>query len=144
MGQSPSWLVNASTWGLMLTGYVVDEQFDNKPAALFKHLITRLGEPVIRTAILQAMKLMGRQFVLGRTLEDAFKHSRSDSSYTFDMLGEAALTQADAERFIIMLLLPWGNVQRIALVSLLNYRHCIRAMSVPSGSEFSKNWETSC
>jgi len=45
------------------------------------------------------MKLMGHQFVLGRTLEDAFKHSRSDSSYTFDMLGEAALTQADAERF---------------------------------------------
>jgi len=99
LGQSPSWLVNASTWGLMLTGYVVDEQFDNKPAPLFKHLISRLGEPVIRTAIMQAMKLMGRQFVLGRTLEDAFKHSRSDSSYTFDMLGEAALTQADAERF---------------------------------------------
>ncbi|MEN8217110.1 MAG: bifunctional proline dehydrogenase/L-glutamate gamma-semialdehyde dehydrogenase PutA [Pseudomonadota bacterium] len=99
LGQSPSWLVNASTWGLMLTGYVVDEQFDNKPAPLFKHLISRLGEPVIRTAILQAMKLMGRQFVLGRTLEDAFKHSRSDSSYTFDMLGEAALTQADADRF---------------------------------------------
>jgi RHH-type proline utilization regulon transcriptional repressor/proline dehydrogenase/delta 1-pyrroline-5-carboxylate dehydrogenase len=101
LGQSPSWLVNASTWGLMLTGYVVklDKQFDNKPAALFKHLISRLGEPVIRTAIMQAMKLMGRQFVLGRTLDEAFKHSRSDSSYTFDMLGEAALTQADADRF---------------------------------------------
>lgn len=101
LGQSSSWLVNASTWGLMLTGYVVklDEQLENKPDHLFNHLITSFGEPVIRTAIMQAMKFMGSQFILGRTLEEAFNHRSPNVSYTFDMLGEAALTQADADHY---------------------------------------------
>ncbi len=101
LGRSSSSLVNASTWALMLTGKVLAEGGDGLAATL-RGAIRRLGEPVIRTAVGQAMREMGRQFVLGETIEDAIRRGRKQVargySYSYDMLGEAALTAADAAR----------------------------------------------
>ena len=104
-GKSESMLVNASTWGLMLTGKIVDvdQDGDGKPDTMLGGLIAKFGEPIIRQAMNQAMKLMGRQFVLGRSIKEAIKRgSKSiDKGYThsFDMLGEAAFTAADAKKY---------------------------------------------
>jgi RHH-type proline utilization regulon transcriptional repressor/proline dehydrogenase/delta 1-pyrroline-5-carboxylate dehydrogenase len=104
-GQSDSLLVNASTWGLMLTGRMVNLSEDTKRdvGGAFKRLIGRAGEPVIRLAVRQAMRIMGHQFVMGRTIEEALKRSRKGENaayrYSFDMLGEAAFTQKDADRY---------------------------------------------
>src|SRR6478609_11910874 len=78
MGQSESVLVNASTWGLMLTGHLVDLADDTKRDVhnAFKRLVGRLGEPVIRLAVRQAMRIMGHQFVMGRTIGEALSRSR--------------------------------------------------------------------
>ena len=106
VGQSESVLVNASTWGLMLTGHLVDLADDTKRDVhgAFKRLIGRAGEPVIRLAVRQAMKIMGHQFVLGRTIGEALARSRKGDGahyrYSYDMLGEAALTAADAARYL--------------------------------------------
>ena len=106
MGESDSVLVNASTWGLMLTGKLVqinDLTRADVPGA-FKRLIGRVGEPVIRLAVRQAMKIMGHQFVMGRTIGEALARSRkgdnADYRYSFDMLGEGALTMKDAQRYL--------------------------------------------
>ena len=102
LGHSSSSLVNASTWALMLTGKVLDE---DKPGlvGVLKGAVKRLGEPVIRTAVGRAMKEMGAQFVLGQTIEEATKRGKKNVSkgytYSYDMLGEAALTQKDADAF---------------------------------------------
>ena len=106
VGRSESTLVNASTWGLMLTGKVVklDRRLEGPPTSIWKRLVKRSGEPVIRSAMYSAMAIMGKQFVLGRSIEEALKNGRSyrDKGYTysFDMLGEAAMTQVDAERYL--------------------------------------------
>lgn len=103
--QSSSTLVNASTWGLMLTGKVVrlDKTIDGHPASLLNRMINRLGEPVVRSAMNSAMKLMGKQFVLGRTIDEAIRASHKAQSkgysHSYDMLGEAALTADDAQRY---------------------------------------------
>ena len=101
LGQSASLLVNASTWGLLLTGSIV--KMENS-SSLFNRLIGRSGEPVIRMAIKQAMRLIGHQFVMGNTIEEALTRSVDESNrpyrHSFDMLGEAALTAADAERYL--------------------------------------------
>nr|WP_321510433.1 bifunctional proline dehydrogenase/L-glutamate gamma-semialdehyde dehydrogenase PutA [uncultured Celeribacter sp.] len=102
LGTAASSLVNASTWALMLTGKVLD---DDQPgvAGTLRGAIKRLGEPVIRTAVGRAMKEMGRQFVLGETIEGALKRGQDrveqGFTYSFDMLGEAAMTRADADRY---------------------------------------------
>ncbi len=104
--QSDSLLVNASTWGLMLTGKVVtiDKKEDGRPGSVISRLVRKMGEPVIRQAVNQAMKIMGEHFVLGRTIEEALKNGRKSRekgyTYSFDMLGEAALTAADAEKYL--------------------------------------------
>ncbi|MDR9394387.1 MAG: bifunctional proline dehydrogenase/L-glutamate gamma-semialdehyde dehydrogenase PutA [Roseovarius sp.] len=102
MGHSTSPLVNASTWALMLTGKVLEEDKPG-PVGHLRGAIRRLGEPVIRTATARAMKEMGRQFVLGETIESAMKRAaemeRKGYSYSYDMLGEAARTDADAVRY---------------------------------------------
>lgn len=102
MGQSDSLFVNASTWGLMLTGKLVDvddEARSDLPNFL-KRLVGRLGEPVIRQAVATAVKIMGEQFVVGRTIEAALKRSdRENWLCSFDMLGEGARTAGDAERY---------------------------------------------
>src|ERR1700733_6468261 len=105
LGKSDSVLVNAGTWGLMLTGKLVtlaDETQRNFTGAL-KRLIGRAGEPVIRLAVRQAMRIMGHQFVMGRTIKEALDRAVEKENrtyrYSYDMLGEAALTQPDAERY---------------------------------------------
>ncbi|MCC5988508.1 MAG: bifunctional proline dehydrogenase/L-glutamate gamma-semialdehyde dehydrogenase PutA [Pararhodobacter sp.] len=102
LGHSSSSLVNASTWALMLTGRVLDEGGPGVARHL-KSAVKRLGEPVIRTAVGRAMREMGRQFVLGETIEAAMKRARAMEAhgygYSYDMLGEAARTEADARRY---------------------------------------------
>ncbi|MFN3847053.1 MAG: bifunctional proline dehydrogenase/L-glutamate gamma-semialdehyde dehydrogenase PutA [Paracoccaceae bacterium] len=102
LGRSASSLVNASTWALMLTGKVLD---DREPGVVghLRAAVKRLGEPVIRGAVARAMKEMGRNFVLGETITDAMERARELESkgytYSYDMLGEAARTEADARRY---------------------------------------------
>lgn len=102
LGQSASSLVNASTWALMLTGKVLEEREPGVVGHL-KAAVKRLGEPVIRTAVSRAMKEMGRNFVLGETIDLAMKRAREleakGYTYSYDMLGEAARTEADARRY---------------------------------------------
>jgi RHH-type proline utilization regulon transcriptional repressor/proline dehydrogenase/delta 1-pyrroline-5-carboxylate dehydrogenase len=114
-GSSESLFVNASTWALMFAGRLVDFDtaqwnFDN----IWRRLLGRLGEPVIRQAVTQAVRMLGRHFVLGRTIEEALEESREEAGagarFSFDMLGEAAYTREDAERY------------------LQNYRHAVRVI----------------
>jgi len=99
---SSSIFVNASTWALMLTGRVLEDGEGGIEGTL-RAMIRRLGEPVIRKAVSAAMREMGEQFVLGRTIAEAMKRGRDFTKkgylYSFDMLGEAARTEADALRY---------------------------------------------
>ena len=105
LGDSESLLVNASTWGLMLTGRVValDGKDVGEARSWYGRLVARLGEPVARAALKQAMRILGHQFVMGRSIGEALERAAGreerDYRYSFDMLGEAALTRADAERY---------------------------------------------
>ncbi|HET9352899.1 MAG TPA: bifunctional proline dehydrogenase/L-glutamate gamma-semialdehyde dehydrogenase PutA, partial [Sphingomicrobium sp.] len=105
LGDSRSTFVNAATFSLLLTGKVLEEandRSDNWRSALGR-AVGRLGEPVIRTAVSQAMKILGKQFVFGRTIDEALKRAAPEQrrgwSHSFDMLGEAAKTHADAARY---------------------------------------------
>lgn len=102
-GSSSSIFVNASTWALMLTGRVLDGGEGGIEKTL-RSMVRRLGEPVIRKAVAAAMREMGEQFVLGRTIAEAMKRGKSMTDkgylYSFDMLGEAARTEADALRYL--------------------------------------------
>ncbi|MCR8723022.1 bifunctional proline dehydrogenase/L-glutamate gamma-semialdehyde dehydrogenase PutA [Frigidibacter sp. ROC022] len=101
LGRSASSLVNASTWALLLTGKVLSE--GEGLASVLRGAIRRLGEPVIRVAVGRAMKELGAQFVLGRTIPEALERGRKAAAkgyvYSYDMLGEAAMTARDAEHF---------------------------------------------
>ncbi len=105
VGQSQSMFVNASAWGLMLTGRFVElgREAKNTPSSFLKKLIGKSGEPVVRAAMKQAMRIMGGQFVLGRTIAEALRNGAKDATsltrFSFDMLGESAMTAADAERY---------------------------------------------
>jgi RHH-type proline utilization regulon transcriptional repressor/proline dehydrogenase/delta 1-pyrroline-5-carboxylate dehydrogenase len=104
-GQSDSSFVNASTWALMLTGKVL--KLEDSAAARWtgalRKAVTRSGEPVIRQAMNYAMRVMGGQFVLGRTIKEALGEAKKGTGplyrYSFDMLGEAAFTREDAGRY---------------------------------------------
>jgi RHH-type proline utilization regulon transcriptional repressor/proline dehydrogenase/delta 1-pyrroline-5-carboxylate dehydrogenase len=105
LGRSDSAFVNAATFSLLLTGKVLEgaqDRSDNWKAALGR-AVGRLGEPVVRTAVREAMKILGRNFVFGRTIDEALKRAeperRQGLSHSFDMLGEAAKTYGDAERY---------------------------------------------
>lgn len=106
LGHSESLFVNAATFGLMLTGRVVrleDAQWRN-PASFMEGLVRRAGEPVIRRALLAAMRILGDEFVLGRTISEALKRGNARTEAgpcSFDMLGEGARTTADAERYTV-------------------------------------------
>ncbi len=122
LGKSDSLFVNASTWGLLLTGKVTQlETRERSPGNVLEKLINRAGEPVIRQAMHQAMRIMGRQFVLGQTINEALKNGKpyraKGYTYSFDMLGEAAMTESDAERY------------------LASYRDAIQSLA-----NFSKKW----
>ena len=102
LGEASSSLVNASTWALMLTGKVLDDD-QAGIAGTLRRAVRRLGEPVIRSAVGRAMKEMGRQFVLGQTIDAALERARKREAqgftYSYDLLGEAAMTGADAARY---------------------------------------------
>jgi len=105
LGRSDSSFVNAATFSLLLTGKVLEsaqDRSDNWKAALGR-AVGRLGEPVVRTAVREAMKILGRNFVFGRTIDEALARAKPERakglSHSFDMLGEAAKTFEDAERY---------------------------------------------
>ncbi|OXS16525.1 bifunctional proline dehydrogenase/L-glutamate gamma-semialdehyde dehydrogenase [Zobellella denitrificans] len=102
-GRSSSSLINSSTWALLVTGKLLSPVDRQGLATTLRAMIKRLGEPVVRTAVGQAMKEMGRQFVLGRNIEEALKRANKYEergyTYSYDMLGEAARTDADALRY---------------------------------------------
>ena len=103
IGASDSLFVNASTWALLLTGRVLrTAQTVEAPGPFVTRLIGRLGEPVVRAALRQAMRILGQQFVMGETIDRALRRAAQAPAfdYSFDMLGEAALTTADAERYL--------------------------------------------
>ncbi|MBL8705049.1 MAG: bifunctional proline dehydrogenase/L-glutamate gamma-semialdehyde dehydrogenase PutA, partial [Rhodospirillales bacterium] len=97
--------VNASTWALMLTGRIVGPESDSGDwSGIMKRLVARSGEPVIRAAVVQAMRIMGRQFVMGRNIGEALERAvaaeKQGYRHSYDMLGEAARTAADANRYM--------------------------------------------
>ena len=105
LGASSSLFVNASTWGLMLTGRIMalNPAMVEDVGDFFGRLVARSGEPVIREALRQAMHILARQFVLGRTIEEALERAAPNEAksvrYSFDVLGEAARTRTDAQRY---------------------------------------------
>ena len=133
LGRADSLFVNAGTWGLMLTGRMV------APAAgsigdvggFLRGLAARVGEPVVRAALRQGMRIMGHQFVMGRTIEEALARSAEGDAaryrYSFDMLGEAALTTADAERYAAAYMAAITSVGKVA-------RGCADAADAPTVS----------
>ena len=106
LGESESFFVNASTWGLMLTGKIIalDKVVIENAGDYLGQLIARSGEPLIRTAVKQAMKIMGKQFVLAETIQRGLKaaerREKQGYCYSYDMLGEAARTDADARHYL--------------------------------------------
>ncbi|MBL6458244.1 trifunctional transcriptional regulator/proline dehydrogenase/L-glutamate gamma-semialdehyde dehydrogenase [Belnapia sp. T6] len=104
LGHSPSLFVNAATWGLVVTGRLSSTNSEAGLGAALTRLIARAGEPVIRRGVDLAMRMMGEQFVTGQTIEEALARSRAMEAkgfrYSYDMLGEAATTAADAARYL--------------------------------------------
>jgi RHH-type proline utilization regulon transcriptional repressor/proline dehydrogenase/delta 1-pyrroline-5-carboxylate dehydrogenase len=103
LGQSPSLFVNAATWGLMMTGRLTATSSEYGLSAALTRLIARGGEPLIRAGVHMAMRLMGEQFVAGQTIEEAIDNGRAWEAkgfrYSYDMLGEAAVTGRQAGRY---------------------------------------------
>lgn len=101
---SESWLVNAATWGLVVTDKLYGGANQaRKRAAILKRLVGRVGEPVVRQSVKQAMSMLGEQFILGRSIQQAIARATKKENqrycYSYDMLGEAAKTHADAEAY---------------------------------------------
>ncbi len=135
LGASDSLMVNASTWGLLLTGRIVKLGRDQGggPLGVLKRLVARSGEPVIRQALRQSMKVMGDQFVLGRTIEEAISHARSFEKqgyrFSYDMLGEGARTARDAENYFARYVVAMEAVAKSA--GALNAVHADALMQRP-------------
>ncbi|MET0442570.1 MAG: proline dehydrogenase family protein, partial [Casimicrobiaceae bacterium] len=104
VGRSPSLFVNAAAWGLLVTGKLVDSRSDGTLEQALASLLRKGGEPLIRKGVDLAMRLLGQQFVLGRTIGEALANAREREArgyrFSFDMLGEAAMTDADAQRYL--------------------------------------------
>jgi RHH-type transcriptional regulator, proline utilization regulon repressor / proline dehydrogenase / delta 1-pyrroline-5-carboxylate dehydrogenase len=104
VGHSPSLFVNAATWGLVVTGRLTASVNETSLASALTRVIARSGEPVIRRGVDMAMRMMGEQFVLGQTIDEALirgaKMEARGFRYSYDMLGEAATTAADAARYL--------------------------------------------
>lgn len=106
LSDNESLFVNASTWGLMLTGRIVrpSDADMHDPRGVLARIAGRIGEPVLRAAFRHAMRIMGHQFVMGRSIDEALDRSVSDENqlfrHSFDMLGESALTSQDAQRYL--------------------------------------------
>ncbi|MGY8526523.1 trifunctional transcriptional regulator/proline dehydrogenase/L-glutamate gamma-semialdehyde dehydrogenase [Paracidovorax citrulli] len=104
LGQSPSLFVNAATWGLLLTGKLVSTHNESGLTTALTRIIGKGGEPLIRKGVDMAMRLMGEQFVTGETISEALANARKYEAqgfrYSYDMLGEAAMTEVDAQRYL--------------------------------------------
>ncbi|MFT0544724.1 trifunctional transcriptional regulator/proline dehydrogenase/L-glutamate gamma-semialdehyde dehydrogenase [Allopusillimonas ginsengisoli] len=104
LGQSPSMFVNAASWGLLFTGRLVSTHTEKGLSRSLNRIIAKGGEPVIRKGVDMAMRLMGEQFVTGETIAEALANAAKIEargfSYSYDMLGEAALTDEDAKRYL--------------------------------------------
>lgn len=118
MGSSSSWLVNASTWGLMLSGKILSWTKD--PGIIISRLTTKLGDVTLRQGVKTAMGILAKEFVIGETIQDALKESSAlpEFRYSFDMLGEAAFTAQDAARYY------------------KDYQDAIAALACPPASDF--------
>lgn len=105
LGRSPSMFVNAATWGLLFTGRLVSTHNEAKLSGSLNRIIGKGGEPLIRKGVDMAMRLMGEQFVTGETISEALANARKLEDkgfrYSYDMLGEAALTEADAQAYLL-------------------------------------------
>ncbi|MFA3778594.1 trifunctional transcriptional regulator/proline dehydrogenase/L-glutamate gamma-semialdehyde dehydrogenase [Yersinia sp. 1652 StPb PI] len=105
LGRSPSMFVNAVTWGLLFTGHLVSTHNEAKLSGSLNRIIGKGGEPLIRKGVDMAMRLMGEQFVTGETIAEALANARKLEDkgfrYSYDMLGEAALTEADAQAYLL-------------------------------------------
>jgi RHH-type proline utilization regulon transcriptional repressor/proline dehydrogenase/delta 1-pyrroline-5-carboxylate dehydrogenase len=104
LGQADSLTVNASSWAFMLTGRVLALDADAGLSGVVQRMVRRIGEPVIQAALRQGMRVLARQFVMGRTIEEALSRARTATAqrwrFSFDMLGEAARTRDDAVRYM--------------------------------------------
>lgn len=104
LGHSPSLFVNAATWGLVLTGRLVSTHGETGLRAALKRVAIKGGEPLIRKSVDVAMRMLGEQFVIGETIEQALRNARRHEAqgfrHSYDMLGEAALTEEDAQRYL--------------------------------------------
>ncbi|OON40555.1 trifunctional transcriptional regulator/proline dehydrogenase/L-glutamate gamma-semialdehyde dehydrogenase [Izhakiella australiensis] len=105
LGRSPSLFVNAATWGLLFTGRLVSTHNEANLSRSLNRIIGKSGEPLIRKGVDMAMRLMGEQFVTGETIAEALANARKLEAkgfrYSYDMLGEAALTAADAKAYLL-------------------------------------------
>ncbi len=103
LGESPSMFVNAATWGLLITGKLVSSSSEEGLGSAITSLIAKGGEPLIRKGVDLAMRMLGNQFVTGQTIDEAIKNGKDNEArgyrYSYDMLGEAALTEADAANY---------------------------------------------
>ncbi|TDR31633.1 trifunctional transcriptional regulator/proline dehydrogenase/L-glutamate gamma-semialdehyde dehydrogenase [Hydromonas duriensis] len=103
LGESPSMFVNAATWGLVITGKLVHTSSEKGLSAALSKLIAKGGEPLIRKGVDVAMRMLGKQFVTGQTIKEAIDNSIENEKrgyqYSYDMLGEAALTMDDADKY---------------------------------------------
>ncbi|WP_426320141.1 trifunctional transcriptional regulator/proline dehydrogenase/L-glutamate gamma-semialdehyde dehydrogenase [Pseudoduganella sp. R-43] len=103
LGESPSLFVNAATWGLLITGKLVSSSSEEGLGSAITSLIAKGGEPLIRKGVDLAMRMLGNQFVTGQTIDEAIKNGKDNEArgyrYSYDMLGEAALTEADAANY---------------------------------------------
>ncbi len=139
VGGGRSLFVNAATWGLVVTGKLTTTVSDRSLSAALTRLIARAGEPVIRRGVDMAMRMMGEQFVTGETIDEALDRSRPLEArgfrYSYDMLGEAATTAADAERYYrdyenaihAIGRRPAGGASSRGPASRSSSRRCIRA-----------------
>ncbi|MEF0144558.1 trifunctional transcriptional regulator/proline dehydrogenase/L-glutamate gamma-semialdehyde dehydrogenase [Pseudomonas guariconensis] len=104
LGNSPSLFVNAATWGLLLTGKLISTHNESGLTSSLTRIIGKSGEPMIRKGVDMAMRLMGEQFVTGETIAEALanasKFEAKGFRYSYDMLGEAALTEHDAQKYL--------------------------------------------
>ena len=136
LGSSDSLFVNASSWGLLITGSMVNyaDKRQQEKFGLLKKTIGRLGEPVIRKSMNYAMKIMGKQFVMGETIEQATIRAATKEQqgyvYSYDMLGEGARTMKDAERYLISYQNAIEEIGKVARASGKNDPRRVPGISV--------------
>jgi RHH-type proline utilization regulon transcriptional repressor/proline dehydrogenase/delta 1-pyrroline-5-carboxylate dehydrogenase len=136
LGRSDSLFVNASSWGLLVTGTMVDyaDEREKDSFDLLKKIVGRLGEPLIRKAMTYAMQIMGEQFVMGETIQAATEHAtkqeRQGFVYSYDMLGEGARTMDDADNYFIAYQVAIDVIGAVSLASGKNDPRRVPGISV--------------